>query len=222
MATKSNEKIKMLSVMAMLTALAIVADFFLRVKVGSFLTYEPKDVVITIAAFIYNPVVGLIISLVVCLVEMVTISDTGFIGLLMNFLASAMFVGVSSVIYYRKKTLPRAIIGLLAGSAAMIAVMLLWNYIITPIYMQIPREMVVKMMPTLLLPFNAIKAGLNAALVLFLYKGVVTALRKSKLLPTRESNDSENKRSNTIIMVVISALAVATMILILLIFAKII
>ena len=127
MATKSNEKIKMLSVMAMLTALAIVADFFLRVKVGGFLTYEPKDVVITIAAFIYNPVVGLIISLVVCLVEMVTISDTGFIGLLMNFLASAMFVGVSSVIYYRKKTLPRAIIGLLAGSAAMIAVMLLWN-----------------------------------------------------------------------------------------------
>ena len=222
MATKSNEKIKMLSVMAMLTALAIVADFFLRVKVGGFLTYEPKDVVITIAAFIYNPVVGLIISLVVCLVEMVTISDTGFIGLLMNFLASAMFVGVSSVIYYRKKTLPRAIIGLLAGSAAMIAVMLLWNYIITPIYMQIPLEMVVKMMPTLLLPFNAIKAGLNAALVLFLYKGVVTALRKSKLLPTRESNDSENKRSNTIIMVVISALAVATMILILLIFAKII
>ena len=222
MATKSNEKIKMLSVMAMLTALAIVADFCLRVKVGGFLTYEPKDVVITIAAFIYNPVVGLIISLVVCLVEMVTISDTGFIGLLMNFLASAMFVGVSSVIYYRKKTLPRAIIGLLAGSAAMIAVMLLWNYIITPIYMQIPREMVVKMMPTLLLPFNAIKAGLNAALVLFLYKGVVTALRKSKLLPTRESNDSENKRSNTIIMVVISALAVATMILILLIFAKII
>ena len=79
MATKSNEKIKMLSIMAMLTALAIVADFFLRVKVGGFLTYEPKDVVITIAAFIYNPVVGLLISRMVGFVEMLSISETGSI-----------------------------------------------------------------------------------------------------------------------------------------------
>lgn len=223
MATKSNSKIKMLAIMAMLTALAIAADMFLRIpNIGGFLTYEPKDVIITIGAFIYNPIAGLIMSLVVCLVEMVTISSTGFIGFLMNFLASAMFVGVSSVIYYRKKTMLRAIIGLLAGSLAMIAVMLLWNYIMTPIYMGVPREMVVGMIPTLLLPFNAIKAGLNAALVLLLYKPIVIALRKSNLIPTRENNDGENKRMNTVITVIVSALAVATLLLVLLIFAKII
>lgn len=223
MATKSNSKIKSLAILAMLTALAIAADMFLRIpNIGGFLTYEPKDVIITIGAFIYNPFAGLIMSLVVCLVEMVTISSTGFIGLLMNFLASAMFVGVSSVIYYRKKTMLRAIVGLLAGSVAMIAIMLLWNYIMTPIYMGVPREVVVGMIPTLLLPFNALKAGLNAALVLFLYKPVVTALRKSGLIPARESNDGENKRMNTIIMIIVSALAVATLLLVLLIFAKII
>ena len=221
MATKSNEKIKMLSVMAMLTALAIVADFFLRVKVGGFLTYEPKDVVITIAAFIYNPVVGLIISLVVCLVEMVTISDTGFIGLLMNFLASAMFVGVSSVIYYRKKTMSRAVAGLIAAVLSMTAVMLLWNYIVTPMYMGVPRDQVVGMLLPLLLPFNLIKAALNAALVLLLYKGAATALRKSGLVPKRDSYQSDNKRLNTVLVVVISAVAAVTLLLVLLIFAKI-
>ena len=213
---------KSLAIMAMLTALAVAADFFLRIpNIGGFLTYEPKDVIITIGAFIFNPVAGLIMSLVVCLLEMVTISNTGFIGFLMNVLASAMFVGVSSIIYYRKKTILRAIIGLLAGSLAMIGVMLLWNYIMTPIYMHVPREMVVDLMLPLLLPFNAIKAGLNTALVMFLYKPVVTALRKSKMIPTRESNDNENKRMNTAIMVIVSAVAVATMVLVLLIFAKI-
>ena len=132
-----------------------------------------------------------------------------------------MFVGVSSVIYYRKKTMLRAVVGLLSGAVAMIGVMLLWNYIMTPIYMGVPRDVVVGMLPTVLLPFNAIKSGLNAALVMLLYKPVVTALRKSKLIPERESHDGGNKLANTVIVAVISALAVATMVLVLLIFAKI-
>lgn len=219
-AKSSVDRIKAISIMAMLTALAIAADLLLRVKIGGFLTYEPKDVVITIGAFIYNPVAGLIISLVVCLVEMVTISDTGFIGLVMNFLSSAAFVGVASVIYHRKKTMRRAVIGLIAGALTLVAVMLLWNLILTPIYTGMPREAVVKMIPTLLLPFNAVKAGLNAALVLFLYKSVVTALRKSKLVPVRESNDGENQKKNTIVMVIVSAAAVLVMLFALLMLAR--
>ena len=223
MTGKRTERVKAVTAMAMLTALAIVADIFVRIpNIGGFLTYEPKDVILTIGAFIFGPIPGLIMSLVVFTVEMITISTTGPIGLLMNFLASGVFVGVSSVIYYRKKTMARAIIGLVSASVAMIGVMLLWNYIMTPIYMGVPREMVVGMIPTLLLPFNALKAGLNAALVLFLYKPVVTALRKSGLIPARESNDGENKKMNTIIMIIVSALAVATLLLVLLIFAKII
>lgn len=207
----------------MLTALAIAADMFLRLpNISGFLTYEPKDVILTISAFIYGPLIGLLMSLITCTVEMLTISTTGPIGLLMNFLASAMFVGVSSVIYYRKKTISRAIVGLVAGSLSMIAIMLLWNYIMTPIFMGVPREAVLGMFVPVLIPFNAIKAGLNAALVLLLYKGAVTALRKSRLVPERETNDSEYKRSNTIIIAIISALLVATMLLVLLIFAGII
>lgn len=207
----------------MLTALAVAADIFLRIPgIGGFLTYEPKDVILTIGAFIFGPVAGIIMSLVVCLIEMVTVSTTGFIGLLMNFLASAVFVGVSSIIYSRKKTLSRAILGLVAGSFSMLCIMLLWNYIMTPIFMNVPREAVLDMFVPILIPFNLLKAGLNSALILLLYKGVVTALRKSRLIPVRESNDSEYKKSNTIVIIIISALLVVTLIFVMLIFAQVI
>ena len=220
MADKSNERLRSLLCMAMLAALAIVADVFLRIPgIGGFLTYEPKDVILTIGGFIFGPIPGIIMSLIVCLVEMVTVSTTGPIGLLMNFLSSAVFVGVSAVIYSRKKTLSRAIIGLVTGSLAMVAIMLLWNYIITPGYMNVPREAVVGMILPLLLPFNLLKAALNSVLVLFLYKGVVTALRKSRLIPERESNDGEKKKVNTVLLISISAVLAVTLVLVLLIFA---
>lgn len=222
MTNKSSARIKMISSLAMLTAIAVAADIFLRLpNIGGFLTYEPKDVILTIGAFIFGPVAGLIMSLVVCTIEMVTISTTGVIGLLMNFLASGVFIGVASVIYYRKKTLSRAIIGLIAGSLSMIVIMLLWNYIMTPIFMGVPREAVLEMFLPLLIPFNAIKAGLNSALVLLLYKGVVTALRKSKLVPEREASDGSDRKMNTILIIVISAIIVITLLLVLFVFAGI-
>ncbi len=219
---KRTEHIKMICSMAMLTAIAIAADSLLRISnIAGFLTYEPKDVILTIGAFIFGPVQGIIMSLVVCVVEMFTISSTGILGCIMNFLASGVFVGVASIVYFRKKTLSRAIIGLIAGSASMIVIILLWNYIITPIYMGMPREAILQLFLPVLIPFNSIKVALNSALVLLLYKGIVTALRKSRLIPTRESNDNENFRTNTIILIIVSAFVVATLILVLLIFSGI-
>lgn len=221
--TKSDKRLKMICSMAMLTAIAIACDIFLRIpNIGGFLTYEPKDVILVIGTFIFGPVEGIIMALVVCVVEMLTVSTTGIIGLIMNFLASAVFIGVSSVIYHRKKRMSRAILGLIAGSASMIIIMLLWNYIVTPMYMGIPREAVLGLFIPVLIPFNALKAGLNTALALSLYKGVVTALRKTGLVSARESFNNENKRKNTILLIVISALTVITLLLVMLIFAKII
>ena len=206
--------------MAMLCALAIVADMCLRIPgIGGFLTYEPKDVILTISAFIFGPIAGIIMSLIVCLTEMVTVSSTGVIGLLMNFISSAVFVGVSSFIYSRKKTLSRAITGLCIASVSMTGIMLLWNYIITPVYMHVERSVVLGMILPLLLPFNLLKAGLNATLSMFLYKGVVTALRKSKLIPESDSQNSKKSVSTTVLIVTTSAFLALTLLLVILIFA---
>ena len=206
--------------MAMLCALAIVADLFLRIPgIGGFLTYEPKDVILTIAAFIFGLIPGIVMSLVVCFVEMFTVSSTGIIGLLMNFISSAVFIGVASFIYSRKKTLARAITGLFIASLSMTAVMLLWNYIVTPVYMHVERSVVVGMILPLLLPFNLLKAGLNSTLTMFLYKGVVTALRKSKLIPGSESVQTKKSVSTTVLIVLTSAFLAVTLLLVILIFA---
>ena len=61
----------------------------------------------------------------------------------------------------------------------MTAVMLLMNLLITPVYYNIPGEQVKGMLLPLLLPFNLIKAVMNAAIVLVFYKPLSTVLKKT-------------------------------------------
>jgi hypothetical protein len=75
-----------------------------------------------------------------------------------------------------------AIWGLSAGVVAMTVLMILWNLLLTPLYMETDIQTVVAMIPTLLLPFNLTKALLNAGLVLIFYKPISTALKKARLV----------------------------------------
>ena len=169
--------------LAMLAAVAYIMVALIRIPVVLFLSYEPKDVIITIGGFLLGPFSAFIISAVVSLVEMVTISDTGIIGAVMNLLSTCSFACVAAVIYKKKHNLHGAVLGLLCGSVVMVGVMLLWNWLITPLYMGGTREAVEAMLLPVFLPFNALKAGLNSAFVLALYKPLTGALRKTRLLP---------------------------------------
>ena len=110
-----HEKMKKLTVLAMLSAIAYVAVALLRFPVVLFLSYEPKDVVIAIGGFLYGPLAALGISLVVSFIEMLTISSTGWIGFVMNFLSSAAFAGTAALLYRKKRTQGSAIAGLFGG-----------------------------------------------------------------------------------------------------------
>ena len=103
--------------------------------------------------------------------------------MVMNLLAAVVFVCPAAYIYKKKHTLSGAVVGLVIGTLLMTGAMLLWNYLITPIYMEMDRAVVAAMLPTVFLPFNLVKGGLNMALILLLYKPVVTALRKARLVP---------------------------------------
>lgn len=182
---QNKSALRKMILIAMLAAIAYLIVSLVRIPVVLFLKYEPKDVVITIGGFILGPMASLVISAVVSLLEMVTVSDTGPIGCLMNFLSTCSFACTAALIYNKRRTINGAVVGLLAGSVAMIAVMLLWNWLITPLYMGAPREAVEAMLLPVFLPFNALKAGLNSGLVMVLYKPVTTALRKTGLLQTQ-------------------------------------
>ncbi len=179
----SSWRLRRLCVMAVLCAMAFTAVSLVRIPVVAFLKYEPKDVLLVIGGFLFGPLAGGLMATLVGLLEMVTVSDTGIIGCVMNILSSCLFVCTASGIYQQRKNLSGAVLGLTVGSLAATTGMLLWNYLITPLYMHLPRETVAAMLPTVFLPFNLLKAALNSTLAMLLYKSVVRALRHAQLLP---------------------------------------
>lgn len=181
-----NSRTKNMTTMAMLAALAFLVMLVGRIPMvaaAPFLKYDPKDVIIIIGGFIFGPFAAFMISLVVSIIEMLTVSETGPIGAIMNLLSTCSFACLASVIYKKKHSIKGAVIGLVSGIALMVVVMLAWNYLLTPIYMGYPREAVAAMLLPVFLPFNLIKGGLNAGITLLIYKPVVMTLRKAGLAP---------------------------------------
>ena len=178
-----------LAAVAMFAAVSYVAVLVSKVipNVAGFLSYEPKDAVIVIAGLLYGPLTSLLISVIVSFIEMITISATGPYGFLMNVVSTCAFAIPAAWFYQKNRTQKGAVIGLCLGVLCMAAAMLLWNYIITPFYMGVPRATVAGMLMTVFLPFNLVKGGLNAALTLLLYKPVVGALRKAHLAEPSKS-----------------------------------
>jgi len=164
-----------------------------------FLKYDPKDIVLAFGALLFGPIPAFIMSAVVSLVEMVTFSTTGAIGLLMNVLSTCAFVLPASILYRRNKTAKRAVLGLLCGAVLMTGAMLLWNYLITPLYTGMPCEAIAKMLIPAFLPFNLLKSLINAGGTLILYKPLVRALRGAKLMPPESG---EKSRSATLAVTV--------------------
>ena len=210
MTQASRTNTKQLTLMAMLAAMAYVAMLITRPlpHVAGFLSYDLKDVVVAISGFMLGAGPALLITLVVSLIEMVTVSSTGPIGLLMNVLSTCAFVLPAAVMYRRDRSLKSAATGLTLGVILMTAVMLAWNYIITPLYMHVPREVVAGMLLPTFLPFNLVKGGLNAGITMLVYKPMVSALRRAGLLAP--SSASGGKRQFNMTATLVSAFVVAT------------
>ena len=175
---RAHDRVKRLVGMALLAALAYLVMLAIKIPV-SFLTLDVKDAIITLAAFLYGPLAGPILALLVAGLEAVTVSTTGIYGFIMNFTGSAIFSLVASAIFCKTRRHRAAFAGLYAAIPIYAGVMLLMNLWITPLYTGAPREAVVGMLLPLLLPFNLAKSALNAAAVLLLYQPVLLAAVRS-------------------------------------------
>lgn len=171
-----NRKTKKLTAISMFCALAYASTAMGRIPLILFLKYDPKDIIIAVSGFILGPIASLLVASLVSLMEMFTISENGIWGFLMNVFSSCSFAYTASCIYQKRQRLSGAVTGLLCGWAVMVLVMLFWNYLIAPIYMEYPREAVAELLITVFLPFNLLKGGLNAGITMILYKPIVTSL----------------------------------------------
>ena len=192
--TASYSRTRKMTVLASLAAVSYVLWVVGRIPVVAFLRYDPKDIVIVFAGFLFGPMAAFAISLVVSFLQMVTLSETGPIGFMMNVISTVAFACTAAYIYGKWQTLKGAVVGLGCGILLSTVSMLLWNYIVTPAYMGVPREAVVAMLLPIFVPFNLIKGGLNATLALLLYKPLIKALRAARMIPEREEGDASAKK----------------------------
>ncbi len=175
--------------MALLCALAYAAVVLSRMlpPITLWLKYDPKDCILAIGGMLYDPLSAVLMSVVVSFVEYFTVSDTGLIGMLMNILSSLLFILPAAFLYRRRRTLSAAVIGLIIGVVLATGGMLLWNWLISPLYTGWEREAIEELLLPAFLPFNLLKTSLNAVLTVLLYKHVVSALRAAHLVPKSNS-----------------------------------
>jgi riboflavin transporter FmnP len=219
---KQKMSTRYLVVCAMFIAISyvMVIAFKFVPPVAGFLSYEPKDAIVAIGGFLYGPMTSVLISVATSFLEMITISETGLYGLLMNVVSTCAFAVPAAWFYKKHKTMGGAVIGLLIGVVTMAACMVAWNYVITPFYMKSPdqtvsevRTMVSGMLATVFLPFNLVKGGLNAGVTMLLYKPIVNALRAAKLA---EPSQSSKKGKFSLGFLLFTLAVLATFILLLL------
>jgi len=190
---------KYIVLIAMITAMAYILGFFIQIRFmpppATFLAYDPKDTIIVVGGFLFGPVAALVISLVLAFTEMITHSPTGYLGMLMNFSASAAFAVPAALMYKRMRNIWGVIIGLIIGSLFATAIMLYLNYLIVPLFMPfVTREQVVDMLIPTFLPFNLIKTGINSAIVIIIYKPIFIALKAAGVLEKTDKTDKiDNK-----------------------------
>ena len=204
-APQQSSAVVRLTVLALLSAIGYVSMLFIKIPVVGFLSYEPKDIFLTLAGFLYGPLAALACCIVTGLLELF-VSSTGLIGMIMNIIASAAFACTASVIYKKRRDIYGVALGLVCSVAVMTVCMLLWNYLILPLYMGISRAEIVPLLTTMFLPFNLLKAGINAAITMLLYR---TFLRVLKLCGFPVTDHSAEKKSSVVLIVALSAVLLA-------------
>lgn len=203
---KNQNYIRYLTFLAAFGALAYLSTF-LKIHLISFLNYEPKDVILILGGMVFGPVFTLVLCVLVPFVEMITISSTGIIGFVMNVIAAICFVLPPVLIFHKKKETKHLILGLFLGIIMLTVSMILWNYLLTPIFFGYSRSTVIKMLIPIILPFNLIKGGLNSLFILILYRPIIQGLMKSKILQTSDFNliKNEKKWTNLVMILIVAA-----------------
>lgn len=184
--TKNGPRIPVqrMVMIAVFSAISIVLVALLHVPLfpaAPFLEYDMADVPIIIVTFLYGPLAGLLTTVIVSVLQGLTVSvGSGFIGILMHIFATGCYVLVAGNLYKRHRSLGGEIASLGCGTAAMVAVMTLWNMLLTPLFMKAPFEQVMQLMLPAIIPFNLIKAGGNSLIAYFVFKAIEQVMKRRR------------------------------------------
>ena len=202
-----NMTTKKITTLGMLCGLAVIVNLLIHfplIPSVEFLSYDAKDVIIVFGGFIYGAGSAFIMSVITSLLE-IMYRGGNLLDVLMNVISTCTFACVAAWIYKRDHTRKGAFLGLGIGTVCSVLSMLLWNYIVTPIYFGMPREAVVSILIPGILPFNLLKCGLNTGLTLFLYKPIVGVFRRTSLVEHSSGGDHAITKGTVLIGLFICA-----------------
>lgn len=138
-----------------------------------FLKYDLGDVPALLAAFAMGPLAGVLTELIKCAIFFLSGKGSdGIIGAAANFFAGGALVAAAGLVYRRIHSLRGALLGLVIGSLAMVAVMTAANiFVFLPLW-GVPAEQVVTLALTATMPFNLAKGFLTSVITAVFYKRV--------------------------------------------------
>lgn len=175
---------KKLTTLGVLAACSIVLMYLIRIPFppAPFLEYDPADVPILIGAFLFGPWWGLALTVIVSVLQGITVSaGSGIIGIIMHVTATGCFAILAGSIYKKHRTRKSAYVALGLGVVVQTVIMAVMNLVLTPIYMGTPVDVVLGMMIPVIIPFNLLKAGINAVVTALVYKKIHKVLQKLNL-----------------------------------------
>ncbi|MDE6724943.1 MAG: ECF transporter S component [Ruminiclostridium sp.] len=195
--TRTNTNIRKIAVTAVLAALAAVIQLLeipVPMLIPPFVKLDFSELPALIASFVISPWAGIPVCLVKNLIKLTTTASAG-VGELCNFLLGVCMVVPAGLIYHRKKTRKRALIGCIVGCIIASILSVFINYFISyPAFYQFiaPKDVVLGAYQAILpsvknifqsllifnMPFTFVKFLLDSIFTFIIYKPLSNALKK--------------------------------------------
>ena len=165
-----------IAVYALFVALSMAVSFieFPLIPGVPWLKYDPSGIVCLVAGIAYGPAAAVLVS-VLGFVPHVFADPWG--SLMAIAVALAMSVP-AALIYHRLRTRRGALIGIIAGAVVALAVAIIGNLLVTPIYADMTVEQVAAMIVPALLPFNLAKLAVHGVVTFLIYKPISNLLNR--------------------------------------------
>lgn len=167
---------KRIAMYALFVALSMAVSFvdFPIVPGVEWLKYDPSGIVSLVAGFAYGPAAAVIVSVLGFLPHLFTNPW----GTLMAVLVALALSVPAALIYRRNKTRKGAVIGIIVGAIAALAVAIVGNVIVTPFYAHMTTAQVVALIVPALLPFNVLKFTIHGVVTFLIYKPISNLLNR--------------------------------------------
>ena len=167
---------KRIAMYALFVALSMAVSFveFPIVPGVEWLKYDPSGIVSLVAGFAYGPAAAVIVSVLGFLPHLFTNPW----GTLMAVLVALALSVPAALIYRRNKTRKGAVIGIIVGAIAALAMAIVGNIIVTPFYAHMTTAQVVALIVPALLPFNALKFTIHGVVTFLIYKPISNLLNR--------------------------------------------